>query len=144
MGSVLYKTGQSQGVWNHREALTRSLAGHRGSGPNLYEGSSIDWPFNIRAAVGRELFHIIMNELRVHLSPEGGLIVAGQVIGFNGDAVTTSPAPANRASCPGWPFSTSQLIDSSRNCFTAHYLDGPFPAPFPLFSSFLFKHTIGR
>jgi hypothetical protein len=94
-------SGQSQGIWSHREAFRKSLAVHRSSGPSLYEGSSVDWPFNIRVAIGRELINIIMNELRVNLSADGGLIVAGQVVNINGDAVNTFPAPANRASCPG-------------------------------------------
>jgi hypothetical protein len=58
-------------------------------------------PFAVRAAIGRELFNIIMNELRVHLSADGGLIVGGQVVSVAGDSITLSTAPANRASCPG-------------------------------------------
>ena len=94
-------SGKIQDIWCHREAFRKILARHRDSGPNLYEGCSVDWPFNIRAAVGRELFHIIINELRINLSAEGGLIIAGQVINVSGDSITTFAAPAKRASSPG-------------------------------------------
>jgi hypothetical protein len=81
--------------------MRKTLALRRGSGPNLYEGLAVDWPFAIRVAVGRELFHIILNELRVNLSADGSLIVGGEVVNLGPESITTSPAPANRSSCPG-------------------------------------------
>ena len=98
---ICYFLGKSQGTWCHREAMRKILALNRDNGPNLYEGSAIDWPNGIRVAIGRELFHIILNELRVNLSPDGDLIVGGEVINLDGDVCRASPAPANRASCPG-------------------------------------------
>ena len=93
--------GSSQDIWCHREAFRKYLCKNRNKGPSIYEGSIIDWPQAIRIAVGRDLFQIIVNELRVNLSSDGGLIIGGQVVNINGTSCTASRAPPNRASCPG-------------------------------------------
>ncbi len=93
--------GNSQGTWCHREAMRKILAMNRDNGPSLYEGSAVDWPHGIRVAIGRELFHIVLNELRVNLSSDGDLIIGGEVINLDGDVCHATTAPANRASCPG-------------------------------------------
>lgn len=92
-----FKNPSESDIWSAREAILSSEA--RYGNEIFFNEAQKSWPFSVHLAIGRELLHIIMNELQVTITADGGGIVlnSNECFHLNNNVLKKH---SNNATCP--------------------------------------------